>query len=108
MRDVLVAWGELTIVGPLGGGNRNSVLELRRGGRRLVARQSRRPAASLDWELDLLAFLAREGFRVPAIVAAADGRRHVSGVVVQSWLDGSPPGPGDWAAVAAELRRLHE
>jgi Ser/Thr protein kinase RdoA (MazF antagonist) len=107
MRDVLAAWGELTIVGPLGGGHRNSVLELWRDGRRLVARQSRRPALSLDWELDLLAFLARKGFRVPTTVATADGRRHVRGIVVQSWLDGSPPGPDDWAAVAAELRRLH-
>jgi Ser/Thr protein kinase RdoA (MazF antagonist) len=28
-------------------------------------------------------------------------------VTVQSWLDGTPPGPADWAAVAAALRRLH-
>lgn len=108
MRDVLAAWGRLRVVGPLGGGHRNNVVELRRGRQRLVARQSGRPVAGLDWELDMLASLDRAGFRVPATITSLDGRRHVQGVVVQSWLDGSPPGPGDWPAVAAELRRLHE
>jgi Ser/Thr protein kinase RdoA (MazF antagonist) len=107
VRDVLAAWGEITVVGPLGGGYRNTVLELRRGDERLVARRSRRPPASLDWEISLLAHLAGEGLGVPVMVAALDGRRHVGGVVVQRWLDGEPPAPGDWPAVAAALRRLH-
>lgn len=105
---MLDAWGEVTVVGPLGGGNRNSVLELLLNGRRVVARESRRPAASLDWELDLLDHLSGHGVRVPAAVPARDGRRHVSGVVVQTWLDGDPPGPRDWPRVAATLRRVHD
>jgi len=105
--DVLAAWGSVTVTGPLGGGNRNSVLELRRGRERLVARRSRRPPASLDWEVGLLDHLARHGLRVPSVIPARDGRRHVDGVVVLSWLDGHPPRPGDWPAVAAALRKLH-
>jgi len=58
MRDVLAAWGQLTVIGPVSGGNRNTVLELRRGGERLAARRSRREPASLDWEIDLLDWLA--------------------------------------------------
>ena len=58
MRDVLGALGQLTVVGPLGGGNRNAVLEVRRGRERLVARRSGQPPASLDWEIDLLDYLA--------------------------------------------------
>jgi hypothetical protein len=54
MRDALAAWGPLTVVGPLAGGNRNTVLELRRGEERLVARQSQRSPASLGWEVELL------------------------------------------------------
>lgn len=108
MRDVLAAWGHLTIAGRLGGGNRNEVLKIRRGNERLVARRSRRSPASLDWELDLLDHLARHGLRVPAIIPSSDGRRHIAGVIVQSWLEGSAPGPQDWAEVAATLRRLHE
>jgi Ser/Thr protein kinase RdoA (MazF antagonist) len=46
--------------------------------------------------------------RVPVMVPALDGRRHVNRVVVQAWLDGAPPGPADWPAVAAVLRRLHQ
>jgi Ser/Thr protein kinase RdoA (MazF antagonist) len=108
MREVLSAWGQLAVIGPLGGGNRNMVLEIRLGQRRLVARQSRREPASLDWEIALLDHLASHGLTVPAAVPALDGRSHVDGVIVQTWLDGEPPGPGDWPAVAAALRRLHE
>lgn len=108
MRGVLKAWGPLELTGELGGGSRNTVLGVRRGSRRLVARCSRRPAASLDWEADLLDHLARSGLRVPRVVAALDGRRHIDGVMVQTWLAGTPPGPQDWRAVAAFLRRLHE
>jgi hypothetical protein len=98
---VLAAWGPLTIVGSLGGGNRNAVLELRRGRERLVARASRRPNASLDWKSTCSVYLASRGFRVPAIIPALDGRRHLEGVVVQSWLEGTPPEPGDWLPGAA-------
>jgi Ser/Thr protein kinase RdoA (MazF antagonist) len=103
----LSPWGPVTVAGRLGGGHRNEVRELRRGGERLVARRSRRTVDALEWELDLLDFLAGLGFRVPATVAAVDGRRHVDGVVVQRWLDGRAPTVDDWPAVVSELRRLH-
>jgi Ser/Thr protein kinase RdoA (MazF antagonist) len=108
MRDVLAAWGHPEVVGPLAGGHRNAVLELRLAGHRAVARRSRRSPAGLDWEIALLGHLARGGLRVPSVIPAADGRPHVDGVVVQSWLDGVPPGPSDWPAVVGVLRRLHK
>jgi Ser/Thr protein kinase RdoA (MazF antagonist) len=108
VRTVLAFWGRPEVIGPLGGGHRNPVLELRRGRERLVARWSRRSPAGLDWEIGLLDHLAQHGLRVPEVVAAPDGRRHVDGVVVQTWLDGTPPGPADWPAVAAAVRHLHE
>jgi hypothetical protein len=103
----LSAWGAVSVEGRLGGGHRNEVRLVRRAGVQLVARRSRRSAAALDWELDLLAFLAGHGFLVPEVVPALDGRRHVGGVVVQRWLPGREPSGSDWPAVAAELRRLH-
>jgi Ser/Thr protein kinase RdoA (MazF antagonist) len=108
MRAVLAAWGQPQVIGPLGGGHRNPVLELRRGRERLVAHRSRRSPASLDWEIGLLDHLARHGLRVPAAVPALDGRWHIDGVLVQTWLDGTPPGPADWPAVTAAVRHLHE
>lgn len=108
LRRTLAAWGEAVVTRPLGGGNRNTVAEIRLGERRLAARVSRRCPGSLDWEIRLLDHLAADGLRVPSAVPALDGRRHVDGVIVQTWLDGGPPGPGDWPAVAAFLRRLHE
>ncbi len=107
MEEYLGLWGRAEVIGPLGGGNRNSVLEVRIGGRRLAARRSRREAASLDWEIALLDFLAGRGLRVPVAVPALDGRRHVDGVVVQTWVDGTPPRERDWPAVAAALRAVH-
>jgi Ser/Thr protein kinase RdoA (MazF antagonist) len=108
VRGVLEAWGRLRVVGRLGGGNRNEVLEVRRGAERLVARRSRRSPASLSWEVRLLEQLTRCGLRVPAVVPALDGRRHVDGVIVMGWLEGRPPQADDWPVVAAALRRVHE
>jgi Ser/Thr protein kinase RdoA (MazF antagonist) len=108
MRQALAAWGESEVIGPLGGGNRNTVLQIRLGQQRLAARTFRRSPASLDWEITLLDYLARNGMPVPIAVPALDGRRHVDGVIVQSRLDGTPPGPGDWPAVIAALHRLHD
>jgi Ser/Thr protein kinase RdoA (MazF antagonist) len=107
MHDLLQAWGEIRVVGHLAGGNRNQVLEVRRGNQRLVARRSKRQPPALEWELDLLEHLTYHGFTVPTVVPALDGRRHIDGIVVQRWMEGEPPGTRDWAAVAAELRRLH-
>lgn len=108
MSGALDPWGPLRVVGRLGGGNRNEVLEVRQGTQRLVARRSRRSAASLTWEVRLLEHLARCGVRVPAIVPAQDGRAHVDGVLVMSWLGGRSPRAGDWPAVAATLRKVHD
>jgi Ser/Thr protein kinase RdoA (MazF antagonist) len=107
MHEALSAWGQPVVIGPLSGGSRNTVLEILLGRRRLVARRSRREPASLDWEIALLDHLADQGLRVPTAVPSLDGRRHVDGVTVQTWLDGTPPGPADWPAVTATLRRLH-
>ena len=108
MQQALAAWGDPEVIGPLSGGNRNTVWEVRLGGQRLAARTSRRSPAALDWEIGLLDHLARHGLQVPVAVPAPDGRRHVHGVLVQTWLQGTPPGPGDWHAVAATLRQLHQ
>src|SRR5579859_1673138 len=91
VRDLLKACGPLEVIVVLGGGNRNTVLEARLDLQRVVVRRSRRPSASLAWEADLLEHLARNGLRVPAVVPAHGGRRHIDGVMVQTWLDGAPP-----------------
>jgi Ser/Thr protein kinase RdoA (MazF antagonist) len=98
----LSAWGSPAVLERLGGGHRNEVYRVAGD---LVARRSRRSRASLEWELALLNHLGRNGFVVPEVVQARDGRSHVDGVVVQRWLPGAEP--TDWAPVVAELRRLH-
>lgn len=107
MNEFLAQWGPVEVIGPLGGGNRNLVLEVRIGRQRLAAHRSRRDPASLDWEIALLDYLADQGLRVPVAVPARDGRRHINGVVIQTWLDGTPPRDQDWPAVADALHALH-
>ncbi|MGH3761781.1 phosphotransferase enzyme family protein [Actinophytocola sp.] len=104
----LSPWGPVAVVGRLGGGHRNEVLEVWRGCERLVARRSRRSEASLEWELELMGFLGDHGFIVPEVVLTDAGRPQVDGMVVQRWLPGRPPTTSDWPSVATELTRLHE
>ncbi len=108
MRRLLAPWGDAEIVRALSGGNRNAVTEIWLNGRRLVARRSGRSAASLDWEASLLGHLLQHGMCVPSVVPTREGRSNAAGVMVLSWLDGSPPGPSDWPAVYAALQRLHD
>jgi len=100
----LSAWGSPRVLERLGGGHRNEVFRVAGD---LVARRSRRSAASLDWELDLLDHLHHNDFVIAEVAPARDGRRHVDGVVVQRWLPGYAPTTDDWPLVAAELHRLH-
>lgn len=104
----LAPWSGVKVVGRLGGGHRNEVLEARRGAERLVCRITRRPAAALQWELELMKFLGDNGFLVPQVVPTDTGQLHADGTVLQRWLPGHPPTASDWPAITAELRRLHD
>lgn len=89
-------------------GNRNEVWRGTIDGAPVAVRQSRRDTRSLDWELDLIDYLASCGFTVPTAINSDDGRRHIDGVVVQQWLPGKPPvSKSDWQLVADTLQRLH-
>lgn len=100
----LSPWGSPPMVERLTGGHRNEVWRV---GDDWVARRSRRSVTSLEWELTLLNHLDHNGFTVPTVIPARDGRHHVAGVVVQRWLPGHEPAGDEWPLVAAELRRLH-
>lgn len=105
----LDAWSGLELVEPLTGGVRNPAWLAHRGDQRLVVRRSGRPADSLDWELDLLAFLDGHGIGVPRLVPADDGRRQVDGLMVQRFVDGDPPvGIADWQRVVETIIAVHE
>ena len=101
-------WPGLTLVSQITAGNRNEVWEGELDGSKVAVRQSRRSAASLQWELDLLVHLSERDFHVPVPVPASTGALQVAGIVVQRWLEGAEPvSRSDWALVASELQRLH-
>lgn len=102
------AWSGLELESPVPGGNRNEVWRGRSPVGAVAVRHSRRSAASLAWELDLLVDLERADFLVASVVPTDDGERTADGVVVQRWIEGrEPESRADWELVAAELRRLH-
>lgn len=106
----LAPWSpDATVEGRLGAGIRDAVYRVRLAGEPAVVRRSSRAPASIDWELDLLEFLAANRFAVPSVVRTAAGARHAGGVIVTRWIGGRPPaGDDDWRAVADELGRLHQ
>lgn len=105
----LTAWSGVELGAALTGGARNEVFVAARGGQRLVVRRSGRSGAALEWELDLVEHLDRQGVGVPRLVPSDDGRRHVGGVVVHRFVDGRPPGDErDWRAAARALTAVHE
>ncbi len=105
----LLRWNGLRLLEAIQSGHRNEIWRGTLRGASVSVRHSRRPIASLDWELDLMEHLDQEGFVVPGVIPANDGTRHVHGIVVQRWLQGRPPSSGaDWHDVATELTRLHD
>lgn len=102
-------WGALELAERIVEGNRNEVWRGVLEGSDVAVRQSRRTAGSLEWELDLIGYLDGGGFRVPAVIPAIDGRRHINGIVVQRWLHGRAPSSAqDWMRVADTLNALHQ
>jgi aminoglycoside phosphotransferase (APT) family kinase protein len=102
-------WSGIELVEALSGGACNEVVLAHRGGQRLVVRRSARSAPALEWELDLLEYLARHGVGVPRLVVTDDGRRHVDGVLVHEFVDGRQPRDSrDWRRVIEVLTTVHE
>jgi len=101
-------WGGLVLIEEMTEGNRNQVWRAEFEDAQVAVRRSRRSAASLEWELDLIGFLDAHSFIVPTVVLANNGRRHVDDVVVQRWIPGREPDSlHDWKQIARELQRLH-
>lgn len=102
------AWPGLRLGNRLSEGHRNEVWAGSIDGQRVVVRRSRRPLASLVWELQLLTKLASVAFRVPRPIPTAAGDLHSEQVVVQEWVDGHAPSTNaDWQLVARYLQQLH-
>jgi len=107
--DALDQWGrDATRVDRLTGGVANEVWSVRVDGRLAVGRLGKRSDADLAWETELTRYLASEGMAVPVPIPTKDGRLFADGLVVMSYVDGTPPETAsDWRRVADTLRQLH-
>jgi hypothetical protein len=106
--DVIKLWGgTATITAKLGGGTRSDVWAVQIDGRRHTLRRSRRPSAAIDWELDLVQFLASQGVGVPSVLPTVDGARTCGPFFVLSWIEGRAPRIDEWREVATTLERVH-
>lgn len=102
------AWSGLELLSEVHDGNRNRVWRGRCAGEPVSVRRSRRSAASLGWELDVLEQVGGHGVGVPSVIRTDDERMTSGGLVVQRWIDGRQPSSvRDWQLVAATLRTVH-
>lgn len=106
---MLRRWGESVVrVKRLTGGVANDVWSVSINGKLAVARLGRRSDADLDWETQLLKYLAHKGVTVPEPIPTEDGRLFANGLVLMTHLDGGAPTcESDWRRVASVLRELH-
>jgi Ser/Thr protein kinase RdoA (MazF antagonist) len=101
-------WPGLELVDRLEGGARNAVYLGRRRGHDFVVRASERPHDSLQWEIDLLLHLRKEGFLVPRLIPTNNGSFHADGIMVHEFIPGQPPADTqDWTAVTNMAREVH-
>ena len=107
--ETLELWGDdVARIAPLAGGVANDVWSVRVHGHLAVGRLGTRSDADLAWETRLLQHLDREGLPVPVPIATADGRLFADGLVVMTYVPGTPPETeADWRRVADALRQLH-
>lgn len=102
-------WPGAELGDPLKGGSVNDIRAVHLEGRTIVARRSSRRPDDLDWEAELLSFLARSGMAVPRLIPDRDGLMHRGGLVLMEFVEGSPPETDeDRRKVADYLHRLHD
>ncbi|MBR0753940.1 phosphotransferase [Bradyrhizobium jicamae] len=107
--ESLGQWGDdATRIERLSGGVANDVWSVRVHGQLAVGRLGSRSDADLAWETGLLQHLDRAGLTVPVPIPTTDGRLFADGLMVMTYLEGTPPETeADWRRVADTLRKLH-
>ncbi|WP_394618637.1 phosphotransferase enzyme family protein [Lentzea sp. JNUCC 0626] len=105
--ESLEEWGAVRLE-PLTGGVANDVWSVLVNGQRAVGRLGTRSDADLAWETGLLQHLDHHGLTVPVPIPTTDGRLFADGLVVMTYVEGTPPETqADWRRVADTLRTLH-
>jgi Ser/Thr protein kinase RdoA (MazF antagonist) len=107
--EALGLWGDdAERIEALTGGVANDVWTVSVGGRVAVGRLGTRSDADLAWETELLQYLDHQGLAVPVPIPTIDGRLFADGLVVMTYVDGTPPETeSDWRRVADTLREVH-
>src|SRR5947209_6179221 len=95
------AFGVLPELTSLGGSERRTFAARRHDGERVVLRYfafaapGAEPQEAVEWQLDLLAGLPQEGFRVERPLPAGDGSWLVGNWSAWNWLEGRAAKPDD-------------
>lgn len=103
----LTHWGACTILKPLPGGHRNTAYLIECRGKRHVAKSTRRSPEALAWLAPVHDLAEAAGFRVPRLVPSGDGRLVISGITVETFLDGAPPARHQLAELLPRLQDFH-
>ena len=108
MQDALKHWSDSTVVEPLEGGYRNTVLLIEQAGVLRVAKSTRRSEAAVRWVARAMQAAEKAGFVVPHFVPSSAGTLVEGGVTVEMYLEGNSVEQSEMKDMLPLLQTFHE
>ncbi len=102
----LSAFGAVTLIAPLNGGQRKPIWRAELDGQPMVAKSTRRSEDALRWLLPLQAAARASGFLVPAMIETPRGFAP-NGWTLEPFVTGSPALPVQMHALHPAVRSMH-
>ena len=107
VQDALKHWSGSTVIKPLQGGYRNTVLLVEQAGTLRVAKSTRRSEAAVRWTARAVQAAEKAGFVVPHFVPSRAGKLVEGGVTVESYVRGEPATKDDLTNALPLLQAFH-
>ena len=103
----LAAWGAITVLGALSGGQRSQLVRVQIKGNDYVARKQKISLPSLRWLLKAQTLARRVGLVVPELITAPSGLMIHEGWTIETFLAGSPARHTDLHRIAPQIAAFH-
>ena len=107
VQEALRHWSDSTLIRPLDGGYRNTVLLIEQAGVLRVVKSTRRSEAAVRWAARAMQSASKAGFVVPHFVPSRAGNLVENGVTVETYLEGDPVEQADLKDMLLAIKVFH-